>query len=87
MKLPPSIVLCALGVGLTYLLTVDAQAFPHVVQEKDTLAELSTRYYGRVQYERLLAAANGLTGSATFTQGVSNGSYGQTPGLDMTFSK
>ncbi len=64
MKLPPSIVLCALGVGLTYLLTVDAQAFPHVVQEKDTLAELTTRYYGRVQYERLLAAANGLTGTA-----------------------
>jgi LysM repeat protein len=40
-----------------------ASAFPHVVQDKDTLASLSTRYYGRVQYERLIAAANGLTGS------------------------
>src|SRR6187402_984059 len=64
MKLPISTVMSALGAGILYLVSLDAQAFPHVVQDKDTLAELSTRYYGRVQYERLLAAANGLTVAA-----------------------
>jgi LysM repeat protein len=78
MKLPHSTVLCALGAGLLYLCAADAQAFPHVVQEKDTLAELSTRYYGRVQYERLLAAANGLTGSA---RGLVPGQHLEVPAL------
>ncbi len=35
-------------------------AFTHVVQSGDTLAGLAERYYGKVQNERLLVAANGL---------------------------
>ena len=37
-----------------------ARSFPHIVQKDETLAGLSTRYYGRVQYERIITAANGL---------------------------
>ncbi len=37
-----------------------AQAFPHVVNEKDTLASIAERYYGRIQFEKLLVAANDL---------------------------
>ena len=37
-----------------------ARAFTHVVQTGDTLANLAERYYGKVQNERLLVAANGL---------------------------
>jgi hypothetical protein len=37
-----------------------AHAFTHVVQTGDTLANLAERYYGKVQNERLLVAANGL---------------------------
>jgi phage tail protein X len=38
----------------------NAQAFTHIVTEKDTLASLAERYYGRIQYEKLLVAANDL---------------------------
>lgn len=37
-----------------------AQAFTHVVQDKDTLASIAERYYGRIQFEKLLVAANDL---------------------------
>jgi hypothetical protein len=37
-----------------------AQAFTHVVTEKDTLASIAERYYGRIQFEKLLVAANDL---------------------------
>lgn len=37
-----------------------ARAFPHVVQEGETLAQLAERYYGRIQNERVLVVANGL---------------------------
>lgn len=37
-----------------------AQAFTHIVQPGDTLASLSERFYGRVQNERIVVAANGL---------------------------
>lgn len=37
-----------------------AEAFPHVVQPGDTLAGLAERYYGEVERERLLVAANAL---------------------------
>ncbi|HVJ16207.1 MAG TPA: LysM domain-containing protein [Polyangiaceae bacterium] len=35
-----------------------AQAFQHVVQKGDTLASLAEKYYGRIQLEKLLVAAN-----------------------------
>jgi phage tail protein X len=38
----------------------EARGFTHIVQEKDTLASLAEKYYGQIQYERLLVAANGL---------------------------
>lgn len=37
-----------------------ARAFTHVVAAGDTLASIAERYYGRIQYERLLVAANFL---------------------------
>src|SRR5690606_23661835 len=36
----------------------EAAAFTHVVQKGDTLAGIAERYYGRIQYEQLLVAAN-----------------------------
>lgn len=38
----------------------DARAFTHVVEPGETLAAIAERYYGRIQYEKLLVAANGL---------------------------
>jgi hypothetical protein len=35
-----------------------AHAFQHVVQSGDTLASLAEKYYGRIQLEKLLVAAN-----------------------------
>ncbi len=46
--------------GALALLTERAPAFPHVVQPEETLAGISRRYYGRIQYERIITAANGL---------------------------
>jgi LysM repeat protein len=37
-----------------------AGAFPHVAQRGDTLAGLAERFYGRVELEKVLVAANGL---------------------------
>jgi LysM repeat protein len=41
-------------------ITAQAQAFTHTVTEKDTLASIAERYYGRIQFEKLLVAANDL---------------------------
>jgi LysM repeat protein len=48
-----------LGALLT-LLGRDAQAFTYVVQPGDTLAGIAERFYGRIQHEKLLVAANSL---------------------------
>ncbi|HWP09982.1 MAG TPA: LysM peptidoglycan-binding domain-containing protein [Polyangiaceae bacterium] len=51
----------ALGLALGVLLaTSTAGAFSVVVSPGDTLASLAERYYGRIQQERLLVAANFL---------------------------
>lgn len=47
--------LLTLGSGLR-----TANAFPHIVQAGETLASISERFYGKVQNERLLVAANSL---------------------------
>jgi phage tail protein X len=44
------------GLGLA----APAHAFTHTVTEKDTLASIAERYYGRIQFEKLLVAANDL---------------------------
>ena len=57
---PLARLLASLWGTLLILLTSDAIAFTHVVQTGDTLASLAERYYGKVQNERILVAANGL---------------------------
>ena len=42
------------------LLAPHADAFTHVVKKGDTLASIAERYYGRIQHEKLLVAANAL---------------------------
>lgn len=49
--------LAALALGLS---AADAEAFTYVVAPGDTLASIAERYYGRIQQERLLVAANFL---------------------------
>jgi hypothetical protein len=49
-----------LGLLAGCALTSRAQAFTHIVTEKDTLASIAERYYGRIQFEKLLVAANDL---------------------------
>ncbi|MBK7583103.1 MAG: LysM peptidoglycan-binding domain-containing protein [Myxococcales bacterium] len=41
-------------------LSTEARGFTHVVQKGDTLASIAERYYGLIQHEKLLVAANGL---------------------------
>jgi phage tail protein X len=48
------------GAAAFSLLMGRAQAFTHIVSEKDTLASIAERYYGRIQFEKLLVAANDL---------------------------
>jgi phage tail protein X len=48
------------GAAAFSLLMGQAQAFTHIVGEKDTLASIAERYYGRIQFEKLLVAANDL---------------------------
>ena len=45
---------------VAFCLAADASAFTHVVQAGDTLASIAERYYGRIQHEKVLVAANGL---------------------------
>ncbi len=42
------------------LFSGDALGFTHIVQKGDTLASIAERYYGRIQHEKLLVAANSL---------------------------
>jgi len=54
-------VVAALVVGASLTsLPGDAHGFTHVVQQGDTLAAIAERYYGLIQHEKLLVAANGL---------------------------
>lgn len=49
-----------------------AAAFVHVVQSGDTLASVAERYYGKIQYERILVAANllDLEGGSSIARGM-----------------
>lgn len=50
----------------------NARAFTHIVTEKDTLASIAERYYGRIQFEKLLVAANDLDarGGSSIVRGM-----------------
>jgi hypothetical protein len=49
-----------------------ASAFVHVVQGDDTLASIAERYYGKIQFERILVAANllDLEGGSSIARGM-----------------
>ena len=49
----------ALG-SLACLMASDALAFTYIVQKGDTLASIAERFYGRIQHEKVLVAANTL---------------------------
>jgi hypothetical protein len=51
---------CILLLSAIVLSASTSAAFPHVVQPGDTLASIAETIYGRIQYEKLLVAANGL---------------------------
>ena len=57
--MPKRIVLAALCLALS-LTSLDAGAFTYVVQPGDTLASIAERFYGRIQHEKILVAANSL---------------------------
>lgn len=53
--------LCAaLATAMLAGATHDARAFTHVVQPGDTLASIAESFYGQIQHEKLLVAANAL---------------------------
>ena len=52
--------LAALVVAALALFAANAGAFTHVVQKNETLAQIAERTYGRIQYEKILVAANAL---------------------------
>lgn len=56
----PRLWLAALSALFCALCAAQAQAFVHIVQPGDTLASLAERFYGKIQHERLLVAANAL---------------------------
>jgi hypothetical protein len=57
-------------VGL--LRAAPARAFTHIVVQGDTLASIAERYYGKIQYEHILVAANllDLEGGTSITRGM-----------------
>lgn len=50
----------ALALGAVVTLSAPASAFTHVVAPGETLASIAEKIYGRIQYERILVAANEL---------------------------
>lgn len=52
----------ALGAGVALSAPVSADAFPYVVKKGETLAEVATRFYGRIELEKVLVPANALDG-------------------------
>lgn len=62
--------ICVAVLGLA--LAGRAAAFVHVVQTGDTLASVAERYYGKIQYERILVAANllDLEGGSSIVRGM-----------------
>jgi LysM repeat protein len=66
--LVPALVLLAFALGGV----PSASGFTHVVRADDTLASIAERYYGKIQYERILVAANllDLEGGSSIVRGM-----------------
>jgi hypothetical protein len=63
----------AIGLFLATLVgTNRARAFTHTVMPGDTLASIAEKYYGKIQYEHVLVAANllDLEGGSSITRGM-----------------
>jgi LysM repeat protein len=58
--MPRSRLLALLMCVLLAAVTSNARAFTYVVQPGDTLASIAERFYGQIQHEKLLVAANAL---------------------------
>ena len=56
----PSTTLGVFALAATFVVSSSASAFTHIVQRGDTLASIAEKFYGRIQYEKLLVAANAL---------------------------
>lgn len=52
--------LSLLVAGASLVVAGDARAFTYVVKKGETLADLASRFYGRVELEKVLVPANGL---------------------------
>jgi LysM repeat protein len=60
MRLLPLIASAGLAILAALAPAFDAAAFTHIVQKGETLAQIAERTYGRIQYEKILVAANAL---------------------------
>jgi phage tail protein X len=61
------------GACVTACLTMashDAGAFPYTAQRGDTLAEIAEKFYGRVEMEKVLVAANGFDDEVPLLPGM-----------------
>lgn len=56
----PTKLRATLLVAAVMLSTTHAHAFAYIVQQGETLASIAERIYGRIQYEKILVAANAL---------------------------
>jgi LysM repeat protein len=56
----PTFLLGSAACLLCLAFTLPALAFTHIVQRTETLAQIAERTYGRIQYEKILVAANAL---------------------------
>ncbi|RYE90710.1 MAG: LysM domain-containing protein, partial [Myxococcales bacterium] len=52
--------LAVLSAALALPLATPAHAFPHVMRPGESLAKIAERVYGRIEFERVIVAANGL---------------------------
>lgn len=62
----------AFALGATFLTSQvrDVSAFPYVAKKNETLADIAQRFYGRVELEKVLVAANGLGSEVPLLTGM-----------------
>ncbi len=65
----PSLLVSAFGAWLMTS-TTEAHAFPYAAKQGDTLASLAERFYGRVELEQVIVAANGFENQVPLLSGM-----------------